>query len=801
MSDSDRRPVIRQDAAARDDARIYQAGGDIFINEARAPQRRLLPEQPPGRCISEIADPYAWEVHQAITVESDGSTEHLPTLPVYVEREHDRRLRDAVQQVVHGASKIVMLVGGSSTGKTRACWEAIQLLPCSWRLWHPIEPSRPEAALSCLEAVEPNTVLWLNETQHYLLTPNSPMGENLAAGLRALLRDPERGPVLVLGTLWHEYWATLTAPPTSGSGTNDSHSQARALLTGCDLPVPDKFSESESANLNAAAAVDPRLAHAVKHAEQGHITQYLTGGPALIERYLNAPPAARAVIEVAMDAQRLGLGPTVPLSLLEFAAPSYLTNLQWGQVTDSWASQALEYATLPLHGARGPLTRIHARPGETEPSEPHYQLADYLDQRGRSERIYAVPPKAFWDAAADNVRDPAALMALAQAANDRWRYRHAVQLVRAATQAGDSRAFVELAAIQARFDGYDPESSIYRQAVETADARGLATLASWHERHGRRKEAEQLYERAADEGEMSAFVLLAQLKEGAGDRKAAERLYRRAAEAGDYWAQIQLAKRISGRDKEGAERLLLKVNSTTTDPRLWYPYLRYLFDHDTPPHLQATARTILTEGADAGDVDALLTLAEISKRPDRSQEAAVFYRRAIDAGSHEAALRLAEITPDEEAQRELYRQAAEAGNAGALFTLACMSDAAGDLERAIQLMRRAAERGESDAYWGLSDLLERNGQAEEAEFVAVSDPDGQGLSELLYCRDENGDSTGVDRLMRIGIDAGYRGDFGIGMFAELHRPDDVGWQQARRYGLEADGRPSDPWNVGPLGHY
>lgn len=795
MSSHDRhRPVIRQDASARDDARIYQAGGDIIINEAPARQKRVLPEQPPGRVINEIADPYAWEVQQAITVESVSPTEVLQPLPLYIEREHDLRLRDAVQQAVQGTSEMVVLVGGSSTGKTRACWEAIRFLPPSWRLWHPIEPSRPEAALASLDAVEPNTVLWLNETQHYLLTPNSPLGENLAAGLRALLRDPERSPVLVLGTLWHEYWARLTAPPISGN--SDAHSQARALLTGCDLLVPEAFAESEAAKLNRAAEDDPRLAYAIEHAEQGHITQYLAGAPALIERYRNAPPAARAVIEVAMDARRLGLGPTVPLSLLEFAAPSYLTNLQWEQVADAWLSQALEYATLPLHGARGPLTRIRPRPGETEPPEPHYRLADYLDQHGRSERIYSVPPKAFWDAAADNVHDPAALMALAQAAGDRWRYRHAVQLVRAAIRAGDSSALVDLAVLQARFDGYDPESSIYQRAVEIADHRGLATLAQWHERHGRRKEAEQLYEQAAAKGETPALVMLAQLKENTGDSKGAERLYRVAVDAGDYWATIQLAKRIWGRDKKSAERLLLAADSTVTDPRLRYGYLKYLFGGDSPPHLQDTARTILAAGADAGDVDALLVLAEITERTGRQKEAAALYHRAIDAGSHEALLRLAELTPDEETQRTLYRQAAEDGNAAALFHLACMSDVAGDLELAIQLMRQAAERGEPDAHWGLSDLLERNGQTEEAELVAASDPDGQGLSELLYSRDEDGDTVGVDRLIRRGIDAGYRGEFGIGMFIEYHRSDDLGWQQARRYGLEADGRPSDPWCVG-----
>ena len=59
-----------------------------------------------------------------------------------------------------------MLVGGSSTGKTRACWEALELLrnqPEEWRVWHPISPSRPEAALREVSWVGPRTVVWLNE--------------------------------------------------------------------------------------------------------------------------------------------------------------------------------------------------------------------------------------------------------------------------------------------------------------------------------------------------------------------------------------------------------------------------------------------------------------------------------------------------------------------------------------------------------------------------------------------------------------------------------------------------------------
>ena len=109
-------------------------------------------------------------------------------------------------------------MGGSSTGKTRACWEALQLLrdqEPGWRLWHPIDPSRPDAALRELPGIGPRTVVSLNEAQFYLDAAGSELGERVAAGLRELLRDPGRGPVLVLATLWPRFWDTLTARPAA----------------------------------------------------------------------------------------------------------------------------------------------------------------------------------------------------------------------------------------------------------------------------------------------------------------------------------------------------------------------------------------------------------------------------------------------------------------------------------------------------------------------------------------------------------------------------------------------------------
>lgn len=188
-------------------------------------------------------------------------------LPAYVPREHDEELERVVAAAARGDSGIAVLVGGSSTGKTRACWESLGLLreqPERWRLWHPIGPSRPEAALRGLPSIGPRTVMWLNEAQFYLGAAAGGLGERIAAGLRELLRDKGRGPVLVLATLWPQHWGALTTRPQA---VTDPHAQARELLIGRDISVPAAFTAGQLRRL--ATAGDPRLARAAEMAEGG----------------------------------------------------------------------------------------------------------------------------------------------------------------------------------------------------------------------------------------------------------------------------------------------------------------------------------------------------------------------------------------------------------------------------------------------------------------------------------------------------------------------------------------------------
>jgi hypothetical protein len=174
--------------------------------------------------------------------------------------------------------------------------------------------------------------------------------------------------------------------------------------------VPGAFTGPQLQRLREAG--DVRLAQAAKGAQDGQVIQFLAGVPELLARYRNAPPGAKALIDAAMDARRLGMRPALPHAFLEAAARGYPTDSDWDQLPGDWLEQALAYIAAPCKGVRGPLTRIRPRParraasyGDPSPGPVAgavYRLADYLDQAGRRSRREQTPPAAFWAAAASS---------------------------------------------------------------------------------------------------------------------------------------------------------------------------------------------------------------------------------------------------------------------------------------------------------------------------------------------------------------------------------------------------------------
>ncbi|MFJ8108807.1 hypothetical protein [Streptomyces sp. NPDC096132] len=492
-----------------------------------------------GRPITDW-DPHDLEVHPAADAPAPGSgggRRWSARLPAYVRRPHDDELAALVSEVGMGHSRMAVLVGSSSTGKTRACWEAVQPLATQrWRLWHPFDPTRAEAALADIERAGRRTVVWLNEAQHYFGASGG-LGERIASAIHSLLTDPKRGPVLVLGTLWPEYANTYTALPEPGR--TDPYTHARALLSGRLVVLPDSFDSTAIKDAQAvAAAGDHQLSHALQHVRDGKMTQFLAGAPDLLRRYQSALPPARALLRAAMDARRLGVGPQIPVCFLEQAAEGYLSDDEYDCLSDNWLEQALVDNTQPVHGNLAPLRRNrHRYRGtvtpqiHTNPSSPTYRLADYLEQHGRYERRHLCPPESFWQAAHDHL-GPEDLVNAANGAHHRYRTRWAYQLLQRAVESNYVPAITELAWL---LEVREPECSarLYEQAIEAGDTRAMCFVAHARDMDMDIEGADEMYWRAADAGDGEAIAVLSERLDAYGAAEGIARVYQKSVDLGD----------------------------------------------------------------------------------------------------------------------------------------------------------------------------------------------------------------------------------------------------------------------------
>ncbi|MFJ7121214.1 helix-turn-helix domain-containing protein [Streptomyces albogriseolus] len=617
-------------------------------------------------------DPYDLEVHPAAGVPTRSGYGSGPggaigrgrqaPLPSYVRRGHDEELSALVDAATQGRTRMVVLVGSSSTGKSRACWEAVQpLAEYGWRLWHPFDPTRAEAALADIERVGPRTVVWLNEAQHYLGAGGG-LGERIAASLHALLTDPARGPVLVLGTLWPEYATTYTALPRPGM--EDRHPRVRELLAGRQIALPDSFDTAAITDVKALArAGDRQLAHALEHMSEGRLTQFLAGAPELVRRYETASPPARALLRAAMDARRLDVGLHLPLSFLEYAATDYLTKDEYDTLDDNWLGHALAEVTQAVHGNLALLRRIRSRP--TQPlmhqgsmaQGPAYRLADYLEQYGRGSRKLVCPPASFWEAAYHRLSQ-SDITHLAYAAQARHRTYWAYHLWQKAADAGNTEALTQLTRLREGVGDREGAERLACQAAEAGNTEALAQLADMREIAGDREGADRLAQQAADAGNTDALGSIAELRMLAtardveNEREGAERVLRegaeghlrRAADGGNTFALVLLANLLNeAGDRNGAEE-------------------------------------VAQQAAQTGNTDALLFLARMREEDGDWEEAERLLQRADDAGNEEAVgllCQLREEVGDREGAERIAREAADAGNNDALERLAHMRKMAG----------------------------------------------------------------------------------------------------------------------------
>ena len=639
---------------------------------------------PEARPVAEC-DPIGLGVHRAIRVPRQPSD--VPSgddLPKFVPRAHDGLLRAELDR---GATdtKFIMLVGGSSTGKTRSAVEAIRDRLADWWL---LRPRTAAGLIALIDGgwVRPRTVVWLDESQVYLEGGD---GGEAAAAVRGLLGRVRS--LVVVGTLWPEYWFAYMRPPEFGA--LDPHRQARQLLdTAIKIDVPDRFDEHELKLARRLATRDPRLAVALATQRDHGLTQVLAGGPALIDRLQNAPsPYGKAVITAAIDARRLGHFSAMSAGLLEAAAVAYLSGPQLASAPLTWFASALAYACEPVKGAIAPLTATSRTVGQVD----GYLLADYLDQHGRTVRSANPVPDSVWAALIACTRLPGDLDRLGLQAASRARYRHARDLWSAALDHGDTSMAMSLWNLLARA-GHSAQAGLaLRQAAAAGDPEGLALLADLLRRDGQSGDLEQVLRQAAAAGRFEAAHDLAVLVHRAGRDDEAEQILKQAIAAGDRQAWNLLAVLLDRMGRaEAAEQVLRQAVAQGDETAL-----RSLVNRLERTERSDDAERLLRSAASTGLFEAARELSFVLRRTGRTSEAEQILQ---EAGTRDtAALRmLADLLRHDGRQEEaefVLRRAGAAGDTSALRELADMLRKAGREEDSDQALRRAGAEGNAAA--------------------------------------------------------------------------------------------------------
>ncbi|WSQ15198.1 hypothetical protein OG604_50095 [Streptomyces sp. NBC_01231] len=768
-------PPSLRDTVAVAVALARQAGEDPNRVSAEVQALLATAEQTPGVHLRTAAE---WDAARLGVHPAPGpdGTVDLP-LTEYLTRPHDATLRRRLARTAEtNQAALVLLVGRSASGKTRALYEAVAAVLPDWPVLFPADAEELTAWIED-DGIDPRTVLWLNETQRYL---DGAAGERTARALGRLL--DQVAPLAVVGTLWPEHMRRLT----NRQNTLESAPHTLALLTGPHgmITVPDTL-DCDPAAVAAAAARDPRFAGAVRAAGPGQrVLQHLTAGPELVRRWEMGPDQwftapEHAVLTAAAEARRLGHASAVPKRLLRETAAGFMDSTARATAGEEWFPAAIGALTA-TEGGPTPLIAERYELGVGEPDS--YRPDDYLEQHIRRVRAHRAPPAEFWSGAlwartADDV------YALGRAAEQRRRYASAAPLYERSIELGHIRARAALAVLRATTDGReaaeetaatDPVAwaalavsreaegdgpgsyDAYRRAAETGDAWAWAALARISEAEGDPAAADAVAVQAAAAGEPLAWRTLGRMRTVQG-APAAE-AFEKAAEAGDGWGHMGLAQ-VAERSGDLATAVIHATRAADTGvSAAWAALVRLhwaLGDH-------ASALVAAASGADAGHPEGWSLLARLRDAAGDRSGAAAAHREAAALGVGAAWRELAllaesESEGDSTAAEEAATQAARTGDPEAWTALAEAREEIGDDAGAAHAAAEAARAGDLDAWIMLARARENAGDSSGAELaanLAAERGATDAWSALARMRERAGDREGSRRAVLRAADLG-----------------------------------------------
>ncbi|WP_338899715.1 tetratricopeptide repeat protein [Streptomyces sp. TG1A-60] len=710
----------------------------------------------PDSLPAHLQDPEAWPatrdwdgllagVHRARPGQ-DGSV-----LPPYVPRDIDEELR-ALLTAAAGDGGLVLVTGDSTSGKTRAAFEALRASLPDHRVVQPADHTElPGVARAVARSSEP-CVVWLDDLERYL----GPGPDSLTP---ALLSHFAAGTTALLATMRLRQYETYTADHDRARGTAGANGGAHkgVLAAARRVNLDRMWSGTELARARACA--DDRITHALAHHGPHGIAEYLAAGPALLDDWHTADrpgghPRGAALVATAVDLSRTGLPGPYPRSLLLRLHEQRLAQAGGALLRPETADEAFAWAGALRFGVTSLLL-----PGD-EPDT--WMPFDYLVDRTEDPL-----PSEVWDEALMNAPEPAARFAvgfsalqadLPHVAEAAWRpHAHTVPIIaswlgrlldaqerpgeaeevlRAAIRAGSVIAATDLGLLLARTHRPNEAEAWLRLAARYDDARAMYLHGELLRQTGREAEAEHWFRRAEAAGSQAATTAYGILLADLGRTEAAEEQLSRAADADLPGAAAVLGLLLvrTGRPEE-AEELTRRPLPEPSFARLrlsfGLKYAGFLLNRPDRAELEYARTALLSRieaaGAPGGGVFLL--------SPDLAEDDEYTHWSA-NHGNVFAALDLAGLGPGDPSgfENELHRRIIEAGRSGDNAQAAALARPAADEgdstarsmlitaltalgreDEALPYARAAVADDEDDKAWHLAGLLYLTGRQDEAE--------------------------------------------------------------------------------------
>ncbi|ADD43364.1 tetratricopeptide repeat protein [Stackebrandtia nassauensis] len=633
-------------------------------------------------------EPLALGVHRAIT--SDFEEPPSPR-PLYVMRSADHRLRRLISGV--DSRRMCLLVGESSTGKTRGAWEAIRDRVPEWTLVRP-DSARDLNRLTEANAVPPESVVWLDEAQDFLSGPDA--AESAQSLLRLLNEGPQ--PLLLIATIWPTY---LPDPHADDRGSR----LVRQLLNDhCEqIDWPDSFASVvvESDEVSDLIARDPRLRTAFATAgESAKVTQVLSGGTQAVRQYRDGDSDAANMVRAAVLMRKLGHHGPLPMSLLRagFAA------LVDAADTDERADAALASACRPIHGVAA-LTEV------VEDGQFRYRVHDYVYQQLPPNGVFFSVPAGLWDALMAHTDDVDTRASIASAAKVRHLLEIAYQLARPAAERGHRQATSIVAEILLGQDLQKTARQVLRSSAAAGNQDAMWKLANLLQSINETASRHWLA-RAARAGHKRAMLAYSTMLASEGHTEHAMWFQRKVAESDPHHAFV-LGNQLLGDTSLGL-RVPGMVSYAPTD------------DENVTEGIDW-----IRVAAEAGHKLARRDLGDVLRWAGRNEEASEWERREAPRIAHDIADWYTRTGRPEEAEQLLAR-ASRAGVTFYQWDLGPLIESLGDDPDGEDILTELADKGSVDAAEALANRLSRQGRDTEAEQVlrAAAEDSVHGLEAL-----------------------------------------------------------------------